>query len=70
MTPTHSEGREAARRVQAANQDGALADARDALTMLTYQLSMELRRIPERLRIEAALQISRQIVANTKESLG
>lgn len=60
----------AARRVQAANRDGGLADVRDCLTMLSYQISMELRRIPERSRIEAALQITRMIMANTRESLG
>lgn len=69
MTPTHSEGRAAAKRVMDANKDGALCDARDAITMATYQLSMELRRIPERERMAQALGIARTIVANTRESL-
>ena len=69
MTPTHREGMAAARRVQAANADGALCDARDALTMLMYHLSLELRRIPERERMAVATLISRRIMANTRESL-
>lgn len=69
MTPTHSEGMAAARRCKQAVDDKALPDARDALTMLTYHLSMELRRIPERERITLALQLTRQIIANTRESL-
>lgn len=69
MTPTHSEGLGAARRCKVAVDDHAMPDARDALTMLTYHLSLELRRIPERERIALALQLTRQIIANTRESL-
>lgn len=69
VTPTHQDGIAAAKRVQAANNDGTECDVFDVMCMLTYQLSLELRRIPERARIEAALQISRQIMKNTRESL-
>ena len=69
MTPTHREGMAAAKRCRDANVDGALCDARDAITMATYQLSLELRRIPERERMAAALGVCRQITANTRESL-
>ena len=69
MTPSHSVGLAAAKRCKAANDDGALCDARDAITMLTYHLSLELRRLPERGRMAEALQIGRAIAANTRESL-
>lgn len=69
MTPTHAEGLAAARRIQAANAERQLPDARDALTMLSYHLSLELRRIPERERMAEALRIGRTIVSNTRESL-
>jgi len=69
MTPSHKEGMAAAKRCRDANNDGAFCDARDAITMATYQLSLELRRIPERERMETALRICRQIAANTRESL-
>ena len=69
MTPTHSEAMAAARRCAEANQHGAHPEVHDALTMHTYAISTQLRLIPERLRIEAALRISRQIVANTRESM-
>lgn len=59
----------AARRCKQANDDRSLCDARDAITMLTYHLSLELRRIPERERIEEALTIGRRILNNTRESL-
>lgn len=70
MTPTHREGLAAARRVKQANDDGAHCDARDAITMSIYNISLELRRIPDRERMRAALSAARQIVANTRESLG
>ena len=70
MTPTHSEGMAAAKRVQAANADGHQADARDAICMMIYHLSLVLRQIPERERMQAAQSLARQLIANTKESLG
>ena len=70
MTPTHSEGMAAAKRVQAANADGHMADARDSITMMIYHLSLVLRQIPERERMHAAQSLARQLIANTKESLG
>jgi len=70
VTPTHSEAIAAAKRIADVDyQGGELADARDALLMHTYQLSLELRRIDERQRMEMALRIARNIVANTRESL-
>lgn len=70
MTPTHTEGMAAAKRVQAANADGHQADARDAITMMIYHLSLVLRQIPERERMAAALGLARQLIANTRESMG
>jgi hypothetical protein len=70
MTPSHSEALAATKRVAAVNyQAGELADAQDALLMHVYQVSMELRRIPEGQRMAAALKLALQIVANTRESL-
>jgi hypothetical protein len=69
MKPTHPEGQEAARRVYEAVKDGGLAFPDDAITMLSYQLSLELRRLPEKSRMAEALRVSRCIVANTRESL-
>jgi hypothetical protein len=69
VTPTHSEGLAAAKRVQAANADGHQADARDAILMMTYHTSMMLRLLPERERMAAAMDAARAIVGNTKESL-
>lgn len=59
----------AAKRVQAANADGHQADARDAITMMVYHLSLVLRQIPERERMAAALSLAKQLIANTRESL-
>jgi hypothetical protein len=70
VTPTHSEGLAAAKRVQQANADGHQADARDAITMMVYHLTLVLRMTPERERMAAALQLARQLIANTRESLG
>lgn len=69
MTPTHQDGIAAAKRVYGTIEAGELPLVTDALVMLTYQLSLELRRVPDRERMNAALQISRRIVANTRESL-
>lgn len=69
MIPTHREGLAAARRVHAANEAGEVADARDAIVMLSYQLSLTLRLIPEGERMMAALAVARTMVANTRESL-
>lgn len=70
MTPTHSEGMAAAKRVQAANADGHMADARDSICMMSYHLSMCLRLLPEELRLAEAQRLARLLIANTKESLG
>jgi hypothetical protein len=70
MTPTHPEGQEAARRVYAAVKDGGLAFPDDAITMLLYQLSLELRRLPEAQRQAEARRVAKCIVKNTSESLG
>lgn len=70
MTPTHSEGRAAAQRVQAANQDGHLPDAKDAITMMTYHMSLVLRQLDEGCRLAEAQKLARLLIANTKESLG
>jgi hypothetical protein len=69
VTPTHAEGRAAALRVQAANADGALADARDGIILGIYNISMEVRRLPEHGRMAVAQQAAKQIMANTRESL-
>lgn len=69
MNPSHNEGLAAAKRCKAANDDGSLCDARDAITMLTYHLSLEVRRLEERERMSVALLIARSVIANTKESL-
>jgi hypothetical protein len=69
VTPTHSEGLAAAKRVQAANADGHQADAEDAITMTIYHLTMMMRLLPEPRRMAAALQLARQLVANTRESM-
>lgn len=69
VTPTHRDGRAAASRVQNMVLDGQEPMVTDSLVMLCYHLSLELRRVPERERMAAALQISRRIVANTRESL-
>ena len=69
MTPTHSEGMAAARRVQAANADGHMADAQDAIVMMTYHLSLTLRQIPEGERMAAAQRLARLLIVNTRESL-
>lgn len=61
----------AAKRVAAVDyQAGGRADVHDAMIMHTYQISAELRRVPERERLETALRICRRIVTNTRESLG
>lgn len=70
MTPTHSEGLAAAKRVQAANADGHMADARDSICMMLYHLSMTLRLLPEPERIAEAQRLARLLIANTRESLG
>lgn len=70
MTPTHSEGMAAAKRVRAANLDGHQADARDSICMMIYHLSMVLRLLPEELRLAEAQKLARVLIANTKESLG
>jgi hypothetical protein len=69
MTPSHAEGLAAAKRIHAANEEGVMGDARDAILMLTYHLSLELRRLPEQGRMAEALRIGRVIAANTRESL-
>ena len=69
VTPDHQEGRAAARRVQQANAEAVLPDARDALTMMTYHASLELRRIPVRERLQLAQVMARRLIANTRESL-
>jgi hypothetical protein len=69
VTPDHPEGLAAAKRVQAANADGHQADARDAITMMLYHLSMTLRLMPERQRMAEATRLSRLLMANTRESL-
>jgi hypothetical protein len=70
MTPTHPQGQEAARRVYEAVKDGGLAFVEDAITMLSYQLSLELRRIPEAQRQAEARRVAKCIIQNTSESLG
>lgn len=69
MTPTHKDGRAAAARVQSMVEAGDEPMVTDSLVMLCYHLSLELRRVPERERMATALQISRRVVANTRESL-
>jgi len=69
MTPSHHEGRDAAKRVQDATMAGDLPDAADSLCMLTYHMSLELRRIAERERMAVALKIARTLLSNTRESL-
>ena len=69
MTPSHSEGLGAARRVRQAVEAGDLTDARDAIVMLTYHLSLEVRRLPERERMNVILRAARDMIANTRESL-
>lgn len=66
MTPTHREGIEAAKRIVAA---GGKATAEDAILMHTYQLSLELRRIPIEERGARAREVAKLIVRNTGESL-
>ena len=71
MTPTHSDGLAAARRIKAAYENGALhCDAADAITLHTYQLSLELRRLPMQERAAKARECARLIVRNVGESLG
>ena len=70
MSPTHSEGAKAAYRVKAAYDRGDFADPLDAIVMHTYQLSLELRLLPEDARVAAAREVARRIVRNTGESLG
>lgn len=48
---------------------GELCDPDDAITMLIYHLSLELRRIPANLRLAKATEASEAILANTRESL-
>jgi hypothetical protein len=69
VTPSHSEGLAAAKRVEQANADRHQADAEDVLTMLLYHMSLSLRLLPEPRRMAAALGVARQLVANTRESL-
>lgn len=69
MTPSHSEGLAAAKRVQAANEMGEVCGVEDQLTMLTYHLSMVLRLVPENRRNNVAGSVCTQIRANTRESL-
>lgn len=69
MIPTHRDGLAAAKRVAAANDDGHMPDARDAVVMTTYHLSLVLRQIPEKERLAAARLATAQIMANTRESL-
>lgn len=70
MTPTHSTGLGAARRVKTAIEAGQHADAHDAMLMHTYQISLELRRVPQAKRLKMAHRLCRWIVNNTQESLG
>jgi hypothetical protein len=70
VSPTHSEGLAAAKRVIAANEHGAHPDPLDAIVMHTYQISLELRLLPQEARVEAAREVARRIVRNTGESLG
>lgn len=70
MIPTHAEALAAAKRIWQANASGEAVDVIDALKMHTYQVSLELRRVPERQRVETALRISRRILSNTRESMG
>ena len=60
----------AAKRVMAANADGHIPDAEDAITMMLYHLSLVLRQKPEISRLARAQELARQLIANTKESLG
>lgn len=69
MRPSHAEGMHAARRVRAAVEAGDLTDARDAITMLTYHMSLEVRRLPENERMQSILRAARDMIANTRESL-
>ena len=71
MTPTHSDGLAAAKRICAAIEGGAkFASAADAITMHLYYLSLELRRWPITERAAKARECARLIVRNTGESLG
>jgi len=71
MTPTHSDGLAAARRIKAAYEGGAQhCSAEDAITLHLYQLSLELRRLPVEIRAARARECARLIVRNTGESLG
>jgi len=69
MTPDHREGLAAAGRVAASNEAGELADRRDVVDMMVYQLSLLIRMLPERGRVGEALRISRLLMSNTRESL-
>ena len=44
-------------------------DPDDAITMHTYQISVELRRLPEAVRMQAARRAAAHILENTQESL-
>jgi hypothetical protein len=69
MRPDHPTAIAAAKRVKAATEAGDFAAVDDALAMHTYQLSMELRRLPARDRLLRAKTIARHIVENTEESV-
>lgn len=69
MLPTHSEGLSAAKRVRDAIDKGELADPEDCIMMNIYQASLELRRLPQKVRMGMAERYARQLVANTQESL-
>ena len=69
MTPTHSEGRAAARRVMQANEDRCPADVRDSIMLSLYHLSCLVRELPERQRMAEAQRVARHLMANTRESL-
>jgi len=61
----------AARRIKAAFDEGAqFCSAADAITLHTYQLSLELRRLPIAERAAKARECARLIVRNVGESLG
>jgi len=69
VTPSHRDGLAAARRVNAANADGCPADVSDVLMMMVYHTSLVIRDLPESQRVAKALEVSRQLVANVRESL-
>jgi len=70
MTPTHSDGLAAAKRICAAIEGGVRGGhAVDAITFYTYQLSLELRRWPIAERAAKARECAKLIVRNTGESL-